>query len=256
MARGIYHGPGVVLLRDSTHHSRVEDPPLPEHPSRGENLGGGAHEPKGTPFLGGRHKERFVVRQIDAHGRIAAQGSRHLPGLGDGGPEDAAPVGPLQGKILKHEKPELVTGLVECAVRHVGVDPDGVHTGLAHQGGVRAQKLLRCPGRVSVRGQVVDPTQEDTLPVEVDLPVSELHGTGAETRLLFCPVTRQHQLVQRLLAPVPRRPDPYVRQSEANLEAVFPLLESDLPLELDVPEPRSPVDVPVLPAWRALLYLE
>jgi hypothetical protein len=86
MARGIYHGPGVVLLRDRTHHSRVEDPPLPERPPRGEYLTGGTNKPKGAPFLGGRHKERFVVRQIDAHGRITAQDSRHLPGLGDGWP--------------------------------------------------------------------------------------------------------------------------------------------------------------------------
>src|SRR5215211_7387143 len=141
------------------------------------------------------------MRQIDSHAGIAPQGSRHLAGLGHGGPEYVPPVCPLQRKILKHEKPELITDLVEFSVRHVGVDPDGVHTGLAHQGGVRAQKLLGCPGRVGVGGKVVDPAQEDTLPVEVDLPVSQLHGTGAETCSLFCPFTREDQLVKRLLAP-------------------------------------------------------
>jgi hypothetical protein len=142
-------------------------------------------------------------------------------------------VGPLQRKVLEYEKPELVTGLVEFSARDVGMNPDGVHTGLSHQRGVRAQKLLGCPGGVSVRGQVVDPTQEDTPTVEVDLPVPELHAAGAETRLLFCLLTRQDQLVQWLLAPIPRRPDPYIRQVEADLEAVLPLLDLESSLELD-----------------------
>src|SRR5215203_5715020 len=203
MAGRIYHGPRVVLLRDRTHYRRVEDPPLPEHPPRGEHFGGGTQKPDGAPFLGGRHKERFVVRQIEPHRRIAAQDPRHLPGLGDGWPEDAPPVGPLQWKILEYEESKLVTGLVESSFRHVSVDPYGVHSGLTHQGSVRAQTFLCRPSRVGIGGQVVDPAQENTLAVEIDVPIPQLHGTRTKTRPLYRPGTTQNHLVKRLLAPVP-----------------------------------------------------
>ena len=80
--------------------------------------------------------------QVDPDGRVAAQIPGHLPGLRGGGFQYAAPVCPLQGKILEVENPPLVAGLVEIFLRYVGVDPDGVHAGFAYQGGVHTQPLL------------------------------------------------------------------------------------------------------------------
>ena len=169
--------------------------------------------------------------QVDSDRRVAAQIPGHLSRLPDGGFQDLPFVRPLQGKVLEDEEPELVAGFVEAPLRHVDVNPDGVHAGPAHQRGIRAQPLLRGPGRVHVRGQVVDPPHEDALAVEIDLPVAQLHGTRAAAhRLLFLTAAYFH-LVQRLLSPVPGPPATDLRQVETYVEAVGARLHPHLALE-------------------------
>jgi hypothetical protein len=104
----------------------------------------------------------------------------------------------------------------------MGMYPDGVHVGLAHQPCIRPQSLLRAPGRVDVRRQVVYSPQKRTLAVEIDFPVAQLYGAHTETHPFLVPVTDEEQLVQRLLPPIPGPPEPGMRQEKPYLEPGTP----------------------------------
>src|SRR5829696_7387413 len=142
-------------------------------------------------------------------------------------------MGPLQGEVLEDEHPQLIASRVEILFRHVGMYPNGVHIGLAHQLSVRPQPIHRAPGRVDVRRQVVYPPQKLTLAVEIDLPVAQLYGAHTETHPFLMPVTDEEQLVQRLLPPIPGPPQPRMRQEKPYLKLGTPGLDPHIFSEFD-----------------------
>jgi hypothetical protein len=135
---------------------------------------------------------------------------------------------PLQRKVLEDQYSQLIAGLVVTLFRYVGVYPNSVHVGPAHQPSIRPQPILRTSGRIDVRGQVVDPPQKRTLTVEIDLPIAQLYGAHTETHSFLLPVTDQEQLVQRLLPPIPGPPEPGMQQEKLYLEPSIPGLNPHL----------------------------
>src|SRR4028118_47180 len=159
---------------------------------------------------------------------MAPQVAGHLSSLGDSGLKYLSAMGPLQREVLEDQHSQLIAGSVETVFRHVGMHPHGVHVSSAHQLSIRPQPLLRAPGRIDVRRQVVYSSQKRTLTVEVDLPVAQLYRAHSETHPFLLPITDQEHLVQRLLPPIPGPPGPWLKQEKLYLETDTPRLAPDL----------------------------